>query len=101
MNWSSTKLNKYLPSAAFIISAALVLALTSGLTVNAAFYSLPGEPLYRLKIVFERTQLAMVGDSARKVELKVEFARNRVKELEKLVANVTSGCCASPGNDAR
>lgn len=70
--------------------AALVLALTSGLTVNAAFYSLPGEPLYRLKIVFERTQLAMVGDSARKVELKVEFARNRIKELEKLVANATS-----------
>jgi len=75
----------------FSFVAALVLALTSGLTVNAAFYSLPGEPLYRLKIVFERTQLAMVGDSARKVELKVEFARNRVKELEKLVANVTSG----------
>lgn len=70
---------------------ALALVVTSGLTVNAAFYSLPGEPLYRVKIFFERTQLIMVSDSTKKVELKVEFARNRVKELEKLVSQMRVG----------
>lgn len=65
---------------------ALGLILASSLTVNAAFYSLPGDTLYKMKLVFERTQLAFVSDSARKVELKVEFARNRVKELGKLVS---------------
>lgn len=71
--------------------AALALALGSALTVNAAFYSLPGEPLYRLKLAFERTQLVLVSDSTRKAELKVEFVRNRVKELEQLVAQVAPG----------
>ncbi len=68
------------------LGAALLLALATGLTVNAAFYSLPGEPLYRMKLAFERTQLALVSDAAQKTELKVEFVKNRVKEIEKLVA---------------
>ncbi|MDD5110386.1 MAG: DUF5667 domain-containing protein [Patescibacteria group bacterium] len=70
---------------AFSIAAAFMLVMVSSLTVNAAHYSLPGEPLYRMKLAFERTQLALVSDATRKAELKVEFARNRVKELERLV----------------
>lgn len=65
---------------------ALGLILATSLTVNAAFYSLPGNPLYRMKLTFERTQLAFVSDSARKAELKVEFAKNRVKELAQMVS---------------
>lgn len=68
------------------LGASLGLALATGLTVNAAFYSLPGEPLYRVKLAFERTQLALQNDTTKKTELKVEFVKNRVKEIEKLVA---------------
>lgn len=82
--WGKLKTLVYQPVVGLGVALALVLA--SGLTVNAAFYSLPGGPLYRVKLAFERTQLALVSDSSRKAELKVEFVRNRVEEIEKMVA---------------
>src|SRR3989344_759019 len=59
--------------------------LSSSLIVNAAFYSLPGDPLYRVKIALEKTQVAITPGDENKVELKIEFAKKRVEEFDKIV----------------
>ena len=60
--------------------------LSSSLMINAAFYSLPGEPLYRVKLALEETHLALTPGEEQKVELKIEFAQKRMAELDKVVA---------------
>ena len=60
--------------------------LGSSLTINAAFYSLPGDNLYPVKITLERTHVALVADQEKKVELKIEFAQKRVAEFSKIIA---------------
>jgi len=57
----------------------------SSLTINAAFYSMPGQPLYRVKLALEKTHAAMVISENDKVELKMEFAQKRMDELDKIV----------------
>ena len=61
-------------------------SLGGSLVANAAFYSLPGDSLYGVKIALEKTQLAVTPTDERKAELKVAFAQNRVKEFNKIVA---------------
>ena len=63
----------------------MALVLGSSFTVNAAFYSLPGQPLYNLKLALERTQLALARSNTQAAELKIEFAKKRIDELEKIV----------------
>lgn len=64
----------------------LAVSLGSSLVVNAAFYSLPGDSLYQVKIALEKTQLAVTSSDEQQAELKVAFAQNRVKEFNKIVA---------------
>ena len=71
---------------AVIILLVLGIFSASSLAINAAFYSLPGEPLYRVKIALEKTHVALTPDRGKKVELKVEFAQKRVAEFDKIVA---------------
>jgi len=61
-------------------------SLGGSLVASAAFYSLPGDSLYGVKIALEKTQLAVTPSDERKAELKVTFAQNRVKEFNKIVA---------------
>lgn len=61
--------------------------LSSSFTINAAFYSMPGSPLYRLKIALENTHAAMTPNDNQRVELKIEFAQKRVEELDRIVAS--------------
>lgn len=70
----------------------LVLAtfLGSSLTINAAFYSLPGDNLYPMKLTLERTHLALISDGEKRVELQIEFAQNRVAEFDKIVSEPTA-----------
>lgn len=65
----------------------LVLAtfLGSTLVINAAFYSLPGESLYPVKIALEKAHVALISDTQKKVELKMEFAEKRINEFDKIV----------------
>ncbi len=70
---------------AVIMLLMLGVFLGSSLVINAAFYSLPGDPLYRVKIALEKTQLAVTPGEEKKVELKIEFTKNRVKEFDKIV----------------
>lgn len=67
----------------------LVLAtfLGSSLTINAAFYSLPGDNLYNVKLALEKTHVALVQDNERRVELKMEFAQKRISEFDKIFAS--------------
>ncbi|MFA6254857.1 MAG: DUF5667 domain-containing protein [Patescibacteria group bacterium] len=73
---------------AFIMLLVLGVFLGSSLTINAAFYSLPGETLYPLKLTLEKTHMALVTGDENKVELKIEFAQKRVAELDKIIAQV-------------
>ncbi len=61
--------------------------LSSSLTINAAFYSLPGNPLYNVKLALERTHAAMVIDEQDSVELKIELAQKRVNEIQKIASS--------------
>jgi hypothetical protein len=58
--------------------------LSSSLTINAAFYSLPGSSLYRVKLALESTHAALTADDNQKAELRIEFAQKRVEELDKI-----------------
>lgn len=66
----------------------LLLGLTtsSSLLVNAAYYSVPGDRLYRIKISLESAQLALARDRTQAAELQIAFAQNRLNELTALVA---------------
>jgi len=74
------------PSVVMILVLATFLGST--LVINAAFYSLPGESLYRVKIALEKTHAALVSDTQKKVELKMEFAEKRINEFDKIVQQV-------------
>lgn len=64
----------------------LVTFLGSSLTINAAFYSLPGDNLYNVKLTLEKTHVALVQNDERKVELKMEFVQKRMAEFDKVIA---------------
>ena len=72
---------------ATMVLAMFVFIMSSSLMVNAAFYSLPGDALYPLKIRLEKTQLALVRNESARTELKVEFARKRVYEIDKILVS--------------
>ena len=60
--------------------------LGSSLTINAAFYALPGDNLYPVKLTLEKTHVALVTDESKQIELKIEFAQKRVAELGKVIS---------------
>jgi len=72
---------------AVIMLLILGVFLGSSLTINAAFYSLPGDGLYKVKLALEKTHLALTPEE-KKVELKVEFAQKRAAEFDKIVQQV-------------
>ncbi len=71
---------------AIVMLLVLATFLGSSLGINAAFYSLPGERLYNVKLALEKTHMALTSEE-RKVELQVEFVQKRVAEFEKIVSN--------------
>ena len=70
---------------AAILLLVLGASLGSSFLVNAAYYSLPGDPLYSLKIRLERTQIALMSNKKEITELKMEFARKRVYEIDQIM----------------
>lgn len=69
-------------------AGALAVALTvGGLTAAAASGdSLPGDPLYGVKLGVERVQLATTFDSAARARLQLQFADVRLAEAQRLFA---------------
>lgn len=70
---------------AIMMLMVLVTFLGSSLSINAAFYSLPGEYLYNVKLALEKTHMALTPQE-QKAQLQVEFVQKRVLEFEKIVS---------------
>jgi Domain of unknown function (DUF5667) len=76
------------PAARLAFAGALATALAlGGLTAAAASgSSLPGDPLYSVKLGFERAQLAVTLDSTARARLQVHFTDLRLGEAQRLIA---------------
>jgi hypothetical protein len=72
------------PRWATAVIAVLILVLASGSTVAAASGSMPDEPLYPVKLVTERVQLALTPSVLGKAELHAKLADKRVTEIVKM-----------------
>lgn len=76
-----------------VTAAALALLLVPFTTwvtsVNAALLSIPGEPLYNLKVASERMQLTLAGDKQTEIKLRTEFAARRADEIVRLANTKT------------
>ncbi len=82
---------------AFIV---LTLIFTSGGTVFASQVSLPGETLYPVKLLSEEVRVAVALTPAKKAELQVEYAAERTKEIDVVVAlHASSTLTASETRD--
>ena len=64
-----------------VVAVVLALLLASGGTVAAAGGSMPDEPLYQVKLVTEKVQLALTPSALGKAELYVKLADRRVAEI--------------------
>jgi len=53
--------------------------------INAAQGSLPGNALYPIKTVLEKTQLSFTHDSASRTRLSMKFANQRIDEFSQLI----------------
>jgi len=69
-----------------VMSLLLVALLFSlvGYTAQAASASLPGSPLYPVKLAVERTQVALAADQEAEAHLEVTFAARRLDEIHHL-----------------
>jgi len=87
--WQTIKIPAMQPAAVMFMVLGTFVA--SSLTINAAFYSLPGDSLYQVKIALENTHVSLVSDEERKADLRIEFVQRRVEEINKIVSqpNVT------------
>ena len=76
------------PAARLAFAGALTVVVTiGGLTAAAASgNSLPGDPLYGVKLGLERAQLAVTLDSAARARLQVHFTDLRLGEAQRLIA---------------
>ena len=68
-----------------LIAALLVFGMVFGVG-QAAAASLPGGPLYGLKLTAEEARMELTSDPEAKAELAAEFAENRLDEIGKMVA---------------
>jgi hypothetical protein len=68
---------------------ALLLFGGSGLTVIAAQSAVPGDSLFAVKKIVERSQGMVATDNSHRVELATRFTSNRVDELQKVIVQET------------
>lgn len=69
------------PRWATVVAIILVLLLAGGGTVVAAGNSMPGNPLYPVKLATEQVQLALTPSALNKAELYAKLADKRVAEI--------------------
>ena len=80
---TGTKMVVYAALALFLV----VLMLTGGAvaTAYAAQSALPGDALYFVKTGMENTRIRLAGDAAAQAQLHLEFAEERLDEIERLI----------------
>ena len=63
----------------------------------------PGDSLYIAKIVSEKTQYALTFDDKSKAQLGLQFATNRVEEMNKVLAEEIDVCFSKkcPSNEEK
>lgn len=73
----------YKPVGAIVLTLA-VISTVSILGVNASKGSVPGDVLYKVKLTKEKIQAGLTVDDEKKTNLYLNFANERLKEIEKL-----------------
>lgn len=63
----------------------LVIFFTGASTIVGATQSLPGDALYSLKLLTEKTRLRLVRDPQTRLELEQSFDRQRLEEVDELI----------------
>ena len=76
------------PALAVVSVVALILG--SGLSVSASQLALPGDPLYGLKLVSEKVQVALTFDKNEETKMHVELAGKRIDEIKRIRDNSDS-----------
>jgi hypothetical protein len=77
----------FLPRPAIAAGAAGLALVAGGLTAAAASNSsLPGDPLYGVKLTIEKAQLATTFDASARAQLQLQFADVRLDEAQRLFA---------------
>jgi len=71
----------------FAIGTSAVALVVGGLTITASAGSLPGDPLYSLKLSMEKVQVALTLNKQDNLRLQVDITGKRIEELSKIVAN--------------
>lgn len=66
------------------LAALLIVVLGSYGVVTASASSLPGDPLYIVKVGVERAQLLMAADPHARADLQLQFVERRLREIESL-----------------
>lgn len=74
------------PRWAVAVCVVLLVFFLSGGTVLAADGSMPGNPLYPVKLITENVRVSLTGSEEKKAELYALFADRRMAELDYLVA---------------
>jgi hypothetical protein len=69
------------PRWATAVAIVLILIIIGGGTVVAAGYSMPDQPLYRVKLATEQVRLALTRSDIGKAQLSAELADRRVTEI--------------------
>ncbi|MBN1191241.1 MAG: hypothetical protein JXA46_15910 [Dehalococcoidales bacterium] len=72
---------RWQPAWSIALAVLLVVVLSGGGTVMASRNSMPGSPLYSIKLLSENTRLAFTFSDTAKAELNSEFAENRAEEI--------------------
>lgn len=54
--------------------------------ISASQNSLPGDPLYALKTMFEKTQMTLASDDQNRVKLSIKFATQRMDEFAQVAS---------------
>ncbi len=88
--WERLKLVKFAwrPVGVFALAGIFFVSLF-GLTTSAAQQAMPGDKMFAVKKMIEKTQDIFTADNARKVELASVFLDNRVNELQKAIMEET------------
>ncbi len=71
-----------------LIATLMVFGLVFGVG-QAAAASLPGSPLYGLKLTAEQVRMELTSDPAARAELAADLAQNRLSEISQMVADGT------------
>ena len=75
------------PGWAMVLIVVLAVVLAGGGTVLAADSSMPGNPLYRVKLATERIRIAFAGTDVQKARVQAALTERRVAELAHVVSS--------------